>query len=206
MAEGTMQHPPSKGAFLPTQLTFLPAPQPHPSLLACISSPTPISLQPGASLQSSRPRLPKVPGTEDSPALPWVPMSVMGSPISPGSQQECRLIPGTPLPPSQPTPGLHLGCWSFPQTCLHSPRDPALCWPGPFSVGSLESALPDDPASHQERFPPNNMTQIPTGCSPPKNKKPPRKRPTCLSEASQTLSSWRRPAVLQAYPAPGPCT
>lgn len=132
---------------------------PHPVVLFWLASPhpplTPISLQPGASLQSSRPRLPKVPGTEDSPALPWVPMSAMGSPVCPGSQWECRLIAGMPRPLSQPIPGLHLGCWSFPQTSLHSPRDPALCWPGPFSVGSLESALPDDPISHQERFPPS---------------------------------------------------
>lgn len=40
---------------------------------------------------------------------------------------------------SQPTPGLPPVLQFFPPADLHSPRAPALCWPRPFSVGSLQS-------------------------------------------------------------------
>lgn len=100
----TMQHPPSKGPFCPLSSPSL-SPQPHPSLLACISSTHPLLFSLGLSPELPSHDYPKVPGTEDSPALPWVPVSVMGSRICPGSQQGMQAHPRDASPPHNPLLG-----------------------------------------------------------------------------------------------------
>lgn len=161
-----IQCPARRRAFLPTQLT-------SPALPARLASPVTHPF----SLQSSRPnhQKPQAPNTHlariGAFACPsQVPISAKGLPLClprdlAGTQ--ARLTPSLALPHS-PQLVFIQSYQFFPQISVHSPRAPALCWPGSFPVGPCSRLLLDDPASRPPCEGPSSNTQISTCRSPSK--------------------------------------
>lgn len=124
-AGGQCRTHPANGAFLPTQLTFLPP-------RACLSSPPahphPLSRAPDPIHQKPQALKTHLGQSELLPTLPRSPSQQRGRPsVCPGTQKDPRLTPTLRLAlPHSPQLVFIQSCQFSPQISLHSPRAPSL--------------------------------------------------------------------------------